>query len=450
MQAILSVIAPFFALVLAGYLAARLRLLPLDAVPGMNVFVLYVALPALMFDLGSQLSLSRLIDPVVVAIYLSGSLTLVAFSVAITLSRRIGIQSAAFGALATAFPNSALLGLPLLTALLGQAAAAPVMTTLLVDLFITSTLCVILAQAQQYQPPLPFEDSLLERESQPAPSCQTPLLRTLLTTLLNPLPWAAVGGAVMTGLGLELLEPARHGVDLLANAASPIALFTVGAMMWRSRAVPSTEPHQPGHSAPELKSGRRLLSESQLLLRELPMGLVKLLLHPLLILVIGLAIRDLGAPINSSTLMALVLTAALPAATQVSTLAQRYGADTGRVGRIVLVSTSLSFLTFTLIASGLASPSGASTPASPGAPRRLPDNIDIRVTHRVTQSLKSPFEHQPPAAAMCRNSEPQFQFTFTTDQFLDEPQRHDVASVDRIWNPSKQFQNLLDRVRGAL
>ncbi|HNL43159.1 MAG TPA: AEC family transporter, partial [Ottowia sp.] len=41
MAGIFSVTFPFFALVLCGYLAARSRLLPLDAVPGLNMFVLY-------------------------------------------------------------------------------------------------------------------------------------------------------------------------------------------------------------------------------------------------------------------------------------------------------------------------------------------------------------------------------------------------------------------------
>ena len=55
MQAIFSVTVPFFALILAGYLAARRRILPLDAVPGLNAFVLYFALPCLLFRFGSTL-----------------------------------------------------------------------------------------------------------------------------------------------------------------------------------------------------------------------------------------------------------------------------------------------------------------------------------------------------------------------------------------------------------
>ena len=40
------------------------------------------------------------------------------------------------------------MGVPLLVALLGPAAAGPVICTVLVDLFVTSSLCIALAQAQ--------------------------------------------------------------------------------------------------------------------------------------------------------------------------------------------------------------------------------------------------------------------------------------------------------------
>jgi predicted permease len=46
----------------------------------------------------------------------------------------------------------------------------------------------------------------------------------------------------------------------------------------------------------------------------------------------------------------LVLAAALPSASNVSLLAERFGADNGRVARIIMVSTVLAFVSFTLIA----------------------------------------------------------------------------------------------------
>jgi predicted permease len=41
-----------------------------------------------------------------------------------------------------------------------------------------------------------------------------------------------------------------------------------------------------------------------------------------------------------------VLVAALPSASNVSMLAEKFGADNGRIARIILVSTAAAFLTF--------------------------------------------------------------------------------------------------------
>ncbi len=52
----LAVTFPFFALVLCGYLATRWALLPQAAIPGLNVFVLYFALPCMLYRFGAEAS----------------------------------------------------------------------------------------------------------------------------------------------------------------------------------------------------------------------------------------------------------------------------------------------------------------------------------------------------------------------------------------------------------
>jgi malonate transporter len=61
----------------------------------------------------------------------------------------VNLKDAAFGALVAAFPNTGFMGVPLLVALLGPAAAGPVICTVLADLFVTSSLCIALAQARR-------------------------------------------------------------------------------------------------------------------------------------------------------------------------------------------------------------------------------------------------------------------------------------------------------------
>jgi predicted permease len=78
----------------------------------------------------------------------------------------------------------------------------------------------------------------------------------------------------------------------------------------------------------------------------LPVAAFKLLLHPLLVLLLGSAAIRLGVRLDRFSLVVMVLVAALPSASNVSLLAERFGADNGRIARIILVSTAAAFFTF--------------------------------------------------------------------------------------------------------
>jgi malonate transporter and related proteins len=65
-----------------------------------------------------------------------------------------------------------------------------------------------------------------------------------------------------------------------------------------------------------------------------------------LVLLVGSTAIQLGVPLERSALTVMVLVAALPSASNVSMLAERFGADNGRIARIILVSTAAAFVTF--------------------------------------------------------------------------------------------------------
>ena len=112
MQAILAVTIPFFALVVAGYLAAWRGVLPDSAIPGLNAFVLYFALPCLLFRFGMNTALGQLLNPAVLIVYLASAVVIVSFTIAVTLSATVPLKDAAFGALVAAFPNTGFMGVP--------------------------------------------------------------------------------------------------------------------------------------------------------------------------------------------------------------------------------------------------------------------------------------------------------------------------------------------------
>ncbi|MBK7060712.1 MAG: AEC family transporter [Rubrivivax sp.] len=312
MSSILAVTAPFFAIVLCGWLAAQRQVLPESAIPGLNAFVLYFALPCMLFRFGAGTPLLQVLNPTILTVYLLVAALIVGFTIAVTRGGEIGLKDASFGALVAVFPNTGFMGVPLLVALLGPAAAGPAICTLTADLIVTSTACLALAEAQGTRG-----------------QGLAAVRRILLGVAKNPMPWSIALGALFSAMGWALSGPVDTVVRMLADAASPVALFTIGAVLWRA--------------------GRHAHTRTPLA-RFLPVALIKLLLHPVLLLLLGLAARRLGAPLPDFTLMVIVLVAALPSASNVAILAERYGADNGRVARIIMSSTVLAFVSFTAIA----------------------------------------------------------------------------------------------------
>jgi predicted permease len=311
MEAILAVTGPFFALVLCGWLAGRLGVLPESAIPGLNTFVLYFALPCMLFRFGADTPLLELLNPAVLALWMACALLVLLFTVAVTLGPRVNLKNASFGALVAAFPNTGFMGVPLLVALLGPAAAGPAICTILVDIFITSSLAIGMAQAA-------------EASGQGA---RAAILKALRGALGNPLPWAIALGAAFSASGLKLPGPAAAVVTMLADAASPVALFTIGAVLWRAGL------HVHARTPASLFA---------------PVAIIKLLLHPVLVFLAAAAARQLGAPLTGLQIVVVTLVAALPSASNVSLLAERYRADNGRVARIIMASTAAAFGTFSL------------------------------------------------------------------------------------------------------
>jgi hypothetical protein len=59
MLSVFSITLPFFALVLMGYLATKRGFLPLAAIPGLNAYVLFFALPCMLFRFGASTPIVR-------------------------------------------------------------------------------------------------------------------------------------------------------------------------------------------------------------------------------------------------------------------------------------------------------------------------------------------------------------------------------------------------------
>ena len=313
---VLTITLPFFALIACGFLAARARWLHLSAIPGLNSFVLFFALPCMLFRFGASAPVGQLFAPPVALTYLACALLTVGLCLALTRRGRLGWNDAAFGALVAAFPNTGFMGVPLLVGLLGQAAATPVIVTLLVDMVVTSSLCIALSR---------LDDHGSEADGGALQAAG----KALRGVVANPLPWAILAGAGVSWAQLALPVPLTKTVGLLADAASPVALFTLGTVLARS-------VMQAAQDRTYAVAWNTVV----------PVAMIKLLVHPLLVFGAGHAAMAAGWGLEPFALQVLVLLAALPSASNVVLLAERYGADSGRIARIILSTTVAAYFTF--------------------------------------------------------------------------------------------------------
>ncbi|MDM0027787.1 AEC family transporter [Variovorax saccharolyticus] len=333
MLQIFLVTVPFFALIAAGYAAARGGLLPLAAIPGLNAFVLYFALPCMLFRFGARAPIGQLLDGGVALVWCLSALIVVGATVALSRSGRIGWNDASFGALVAAFPNTGFMGVPLLVAILGAPAASTTIITMAFDMVVTSSLCIALSRL----------------DGADGHGAAKALRQALRGIVQNPMPWSILLGVMASATRFTLPGPIERTVAMLAEAASPVALFTIGAVLARS-AMLAREHRASAAVAQALGSAAGSPPPQAALAEVLPVVAIKLVAHPLLVWLLARGVAALGLPISGPALVALVLAAALPSASNVSMLAERFGADNGRIARIILWTTVLAFFTFPLAA----------------------------------------------------------------------------------------------------
>jgi len=305
MLAILNVTAPFFALVLCGYLAARHRLLPENAVPALNTFELYFALPCMLFRFAAGAPFDDIVNVRVFLAYMvTGLSALALFAATMRLAAGEGVRDATFAALAVSWSNWGYMGIPLIPALLGEAALAPLIAAGMADLLVVVSAALALA-------------SLANRSRG---GVRAALAGALIHVAQKPLIWAVILGGGFSALELRLPGPVDQLVRLLGQAAGPVALFTIGVSLYR----------------PDARAwGADVL------------GIVaaKLVLHPCLAGVVGLFAFHL----TQLEVHTLVLAAALPVGGSVFLFAERQGANAERIAAAILASTALAFVTFSTL-----------------------------------------------------------------------------------------------------
>ncbi|MFW8594024.1 AEC family transporter [Cribrihabitans neustonicus] len=289
---------PFFAIIALGYGAGRSRFFTEEATAYLTKFVFFFPLSAMIFRFAANLSFAEIFDPRLALGYLAGTLAVYLLATLVALLRRLDMQTAAVEAQCAAIGNVGFLGLPMMAVLFGEASAGPMMLVLSVDLVVFSSLIVILINAGRGE----------------GLSLQTFKLAGL-GLLKNPMILSICAGLAWSASALPIPVPVNDFLSVLGGAATPGALFAIGASL-------------------ATKTAERVQIAGWL-------SFAKLVLHPALVAIAVLWL----IPADPYAASIAISAAALPVAGNVYMLAQHYGVAPHRASAAIFISTVLSILT---------------------------------------------------------------------------------------------------------
>ncbi|HSF65013.1 MAG TPA: AEC family transporter [Paracoccaceae bacterium] len=293
---------PFFALIGVGWWAGRVRFFTPEATAYLTKFVFYFALSAMLFRFAANLSLGGIWNTQFALAYLTGCVVVYVLAFGVALMRRVTVEEAAIESQCAVIGNTGFLGVPMLVVLLGPEAAGPVLLVLAIDLIVFSSLITLIITAR--------------REGR----MSLGLFRVLGVGLLkNPMIVSMGLGLAWSATAMPVPAPVNEFLALLGAAATPGALFAIGASL-------------------ATKSAERWAVAGWL-------SFAKLVLHPAAVAVAALWIFDVP-PASAGVMIA---AAALPVAGNVYILAQHYGVAPQRVSSSILISTAVSILTVSAV-----------------------------------------------------------------------------------------------------
>lgn len=218
---LLTIILPIFGLIFAGFAVARLRKLGPSASSELNRFVVYLALPALLFDIMAKTPWSTLDQPAFIAVFGIGSGAVFAATVFVRLRQSRHLADASIDGLNAAYPNTGFIGLPLCLLAFGQPSLAPAVIATIM------TVCVLFAVAIV----------MIELGLQTERHIGATLGRVAKSLATNPLLVAPLAGALWSGAGMPVSGGAEAFLKLLGGAASPGALVALGLFLGEKAGV---------------------------------------------------------------------------------------------------------------------------------------------------------------------------------------------------------------------
>jgi predicted permease len=298
---VFNVVLPVFALILIGYVCGRAGKLGESASVELNRFVVWLALPAQLFNFAANSGWQTLWQPGFIAAFFFSCLIVFLLVLGISYSKKRDLAAASFSGLSASYSNTGYMGIPLCALALGQDGIAPaIISTFIV--FVMFALATVLIEI----------DILSHKKHHEI------VFSVLKSLCANPLLVAPVAGLVWASTGQSLYDPIAQVIMFLAAAATPCALVSIGLFLLQKSKASASQTWS--------------------------VSIAKLFIQPLIAWFIAGPILNLPA----LWLNAIVILSALPTGTGPFMLAQYYKADGSVISRVVLITTVGSLLTLSL------------------------------------------------------------------------------------------------------
>jgi malonate transporter len=303
MSDVIGLVLPFFGLIFLGYFVARITRQPIEALGWMNTFIIYVALPALFFQLLAKTPFERLTEWTFIlgAVLSTYTMFLIMFAGSMLFAGR-NIAESTIKGLAAAYGNIGYMGPGLALLVFGPEAAVPVALIFCFENivhFAVAPMMMALSGGEK-STPLQLASGVIRK------------------IVLHPFIIATAVGVAAAYLQLRPPLSVERLLEYLSAAAAPCALFAMGVTL-------------------ALRPLKRIPHELA------PIAFLKLVLHPLVCYVVLSWVGNF----SETWLFAAVLLAALPTATNVFVLAQQYHVWVERASASILLTTCISVATVT-------------------------------------------------------------------------------------------------------
>ncbi len=308
MQAVISAALPVFGLIFLGYLCARRAWLGDAALDALNRFVVYLALPAVLFQSMAQITWAELVNPGFLGAFGGGMAATFALSFLLDRTVRGRLTDASIEGMGAAYPNAGFMGLPLCLVAFGPASVPAVVVAMLLTATVLFAISI----------------GIIETDLQATPNWRRTAGFVARALIRNPLVVSPFAGMAFAAFGVTLPAPVLHFTTLLGGAASPCALVAIGMFLAQSSGA-AKEPRIA-------RAVGRLVG-------------LKLIFQPAITAFLAFRVFDLPTIWAHSAL----LLSALPIGTGPFMLAQLYGREAAVASRAILISTVLSVVTVSLL-----------------------------------------------------------------------------------------------------